>query len=158
MKDKDKLASKSGGEPAFIRPLEGDGEQVQVSFRIGVLEKARFEAAQATLRNHGKDMQIADVLRTALRDAANYVEQRYPKGRGEAGIRDDEQLRKPSYGATRNSVEDSSRNTVEESGSWRVFDGQSKTLQDPPLTGSMATGKEPSGVGATAEENRDGAV
>lgn len=77
MKAKTKSVIKIASEPVFIRPLESDGDQVQISFRIAGSEKSRFDAAQSVLRSHGKDMLIAEVLRAAMREASEYVEKMY---------------------------------------------------------------------------------
>lgn len=76
MKAKSKSEINIASEPAFIRPLESE-EQVQISFRISKSEKTRFDNAQEILKTKHKDMQIAEVLRAAMRQACEYVEKTY---------------------------------------------------------------------------------
>lgn len=130
--------------PGFIRSAKKGGDQTQVCVRIPQALRDSFENAQRILREQGKDMQLAEVVRLAIEDACRLVAELYGND-----------LSKGDRESTQG-VEDSSRLAVEESGSSSVFDGQSEALEDPPLTGSRATAKESSGVGFAAKGDRDG--
>lgn len=66
-------------KPGYIRKREKDGESVQLTCRIPIAEKKRFDEASALLREHKEDMQLVDVVRAALDEAATYVERHYHK-------------------------------------------------------------------------------
>ena len=63
--------------PSFIKSCEPDGESAQVSVRIPLTEKTRFESAQHILRENGLGMLLTDVVRTALSEASDFVEATY---------------------------------------------------------------------------------
>lgn len=138
--------------PGFIRSSPKAGEQAQICVRIPQALRNSFEQAQLLLREHGMDMQLAEVVRLAIQDACRLVAERY----GDADPVASNDLGEAHTG-DKLEVKDSSRHAVEESGSSSVFDGQSETLEDPPLTGSRATAKESSGVVFAGEGGRNGA-
>ncbi len=152
MKSTRKHPGGTSGQPAFIHPLEIDGDQVQVSFRLAASEKNRFEAAQATLRAHELDMSLADVLRAAIREVTLYVEQRY--GHPASATEDDVQHAVDSAGI-KVSVRHSSTQAVEEWEANGDVDDKSTAPVASPLTGSSLP-KENSGVGLAAGGGQDG--
>lgn len=74
-----KKAANDGRKPPFIHPHGKDVALVQLSCRIPGHEKERFDRAVARLRESGDDMQVSDVVRHALAEAATYVERHYTK-------------------------------------------------------------------------------
>lgn len=70
-----------GRKPPYIHPLIKDEACVQLSCRIPVGEKDRIDNAVRLLRECGEDMQIVDIVRKALADAAEYVERHYSKAK-----------------------------------------------------------------------------
>lgn len=75
-----KKSNGGGDKPSFIRQLAKSGSSTQVACRVPSHVKERYDKAQKLLRQHGEDMQIADVVRAALEDAAEFVERRYGSG------------------------------------------------------------------------------
>lgn len=69
-----------GNKPSFIRQLAKSGSSTQVACRVPSHVKERFDKAQKLLRQYGEDMQIADVIRAALEEAASFVERKYGSG------------------------------------------------------------------------------
>lgn len=75
-----KKSNAGGSKPSFIHPLEKGGSSTQIACRIPTHVKERIDKAQKLLRQHGEDMQIADIVRAALEEAASFVERRYGSG------------------------------------------------------------------------------
>lgn len=70
-------ATNTDSEPCYVKAYDGALETVQISARIPIELKQKFEGAQEILRRYGKDMQLNDVMRNALQDAVSHVEERY---------------------------------------------------------------------------------
>ena len=75
--DKKLKNTSAARSPSYIRATTGEGELVQISVRIPVADKLKFEAAQAKLRKNGMNMALRDVIRDALSFATNYVDEQY---------------------------------------------------------------------------------
>ena len=153
MKSKCKRAGSIASKPTFIHPLEIDGDQVQVSFRLAASEKIRFEAAQATLRKHDLDMSLVDVLRAAIRDVTCYVEQAYSSNA--IDIRDQTQQVIDTFGMPEK-VQHTTTGSVEEWEASGDVDDKSTSPIASPLKGSSVT-EEHSGVGSITDGGKDGA-
>lgn len=72
-------------KPTYIRQRETDSSSIQITCRIPAAEKKRFDDAVALLREHKEDMQLVDIVRAALDEAATYVERHYHKDSSPSG-------------------------------------------------------------------------
>lgn len=74
-----KKSGNDGRKPPYIHARNKDEMTVQLSCRIPGREKDRFDKAVGRLRESGEDMQVVDIVRNALAEAADYVERHYGK-------------------------------------------------------------------------------
>jgi hypothetical protein len=147
------LRSKKGANlPRFIQESQKTGKQAQISVRIPLALHRSFEQARQTLREHGRDMQMADLVRSAIQDACEAVADHY----GTAG---ESVAPKSDVGclASKNDGEHSSRGCGEEWGAKGDGDDQSPSTEAPPLTGSGPLEKAEPGVELPRAGGRDGA-
>ena len=139
--------------PAYVRQYESDAELAQVSVRIPLSEKKRFDDAQARLRETGMDMPLTDVIRDALRGAANFVSTKceQPKRRATEILA----LFEDAKPAPRD-VEHSSSDDVEEWGASGQRDTLSTPPEDQPLQGSTTTELSAAGVVLCSDGDENG--
>lgn len=125
--------------PGFIRSAKNGGDQTQVCVRIPQTLRDSFEKAQCMLRERGKEMQLADVVRLAIEDACRLVTELYGDELSEAG-------KENSQG-----VEHSSHGPVEEWGrkKWRGFFHK---IGSPHPSGSRTTQSVERGGGFDGDE------
>ena len=81
-----KKLGNDGRKPPYIHPRDKDEITVQISCRIPGREKDRFDKAVERLREHGEDMQVVDIVRNALAEAADYVERHYDKHKSSTNV------------------------------------------------------------------------
>lgn len=139
--------------PGFIRPKDGDGGSVQITVRIPVSEKSRLEAAQELLQQQNLEMSITDIVRNALRDACQYVEQTYLTSQN-SSIGGNQSHKKGSEESR--SGNHSSKPRVEEWGAAAISTDSATRAAAPPLTGSAASSSERPGVGLAGRGGEHG--
>lgn len=146
------LHSKKGSHlPRFIQESQKTGKHAQVSVRIPLALHGSFERARQTLRKHGMDMQMADLVRTAIQDACQAVAKHY----GRANESPVDKSTEECLGSN-DDGEHSSHGHGEECGAPGDGDDQSTATGAPPLTGSGPLDKAEPGVGLPRAGGRDG--
>jgi len=126
--------------PGFIRSAKNGGDQTQVCVRIPQTLRDSFEKAQCMLRERGKEMQLADVVRLAIEDACRLVTELYGDELSEAG-------KENSQG-----VEHSSHGPVEEWGAKKNGGVSSTKSEAPTPQGSRTTQSVERGGGFDGDE------
>lgn len=139
--------------PGFIRPKDSDGGSVQITVRIPASEKSRLEAAQELLQQQNLEMSITDIVRNALRDACQYVEQTYLTSQN-SSIGGNQSQNKGSEESR--SGNHSSKPRVEEWGAAAISTDSATRAAAPPLTGSAASSSERPGVGLAGRGGEHG--
>lgn len=132
--------------PEFIRSAQKVGEHAQICVRVPQTLRDSFEQAQHVLREHGMDMQLADVVRLAIQDACRVVAERY----GDANNVASEDQGDAGTGNT-HGVEHSSNGPVEEWGAEAKNSGSSTNSEAPTPQGSRSTRSVERGGGFDGE-------
>lgn len=133
--------------PGFIHESQRAAKQTQISVRIPLELRARFDQAQATLREHGYDMQLADLVRIAIQDACDLVSERYSQIEASTGA-----SRASKEGGNNSFGEHSSHGPVEEWGAKKNGGVSSTKSEAPTPQGSRTTRSVERGGGFEGDE------